>query len=314
MQTPLSISVVVVNWNAKDELRRCLESLRAQTDHDFETIVVDNGSVDDSLEMLKVEFPWVVVIDAAANLGFAEGCNRGIDEAKGSWVATLNNDAVASPTWIAELRAAIRDGDPRLGMVQSRIVFQQKPDRMNSTGILIYPNGVFIDRDYEHPTKADESREEIFCVSAGAALYRRAMLDELRLGSGFFDRTFFMYFEDVDLGWRARLAGWSALYVPRATVYHAFHGTSNRRGKHFVRLHCCKNRVRTMLKNASLRYILGTTSRIVSELAWSATQEGVKVLPAYWAAINDGLSQRSAVTRLVRENRRAVELRWMANE
>src|SRR5713101_5004470 len=122
-----------------------------------------------------------------------------------------------------------RRGGNRVGMLQSRIVFKQRPDQTNSTGVLLFRNGTIVDRAYEKSVRADESVEEIFCVSAGAALYRRAMLEDIRLASGFFDRTFFMYFEDVDLGWRGRLAGWSAVYVPSARVLHAFQGSSSRR-------------------------------------------------------------------------------------
>jgi GT2 family glycosyltransferase len=309
-----TISVVIVNWNAKDYLRDCLKSLEQQTERDFETIVVDNGSSDGSLEMLRVDFPWVTAIDAHENLGFAEGCNRGITKASGAWVATLNNDATASPTWIADLRNAVRSGNDDLGMVQSRILFKSSPSRINSTGVLIGPGGLFVDRAYNDEVMPTERAEEIFCVSAGAALYRRAMLDEIRLTSGFFDRTYFMYFEDVDLGWRGRLAGWSALYEPRATVYHAFHGTASRRGKHFVLLQCYKNRVRTVLKNGSRSYIAATSFRIVRELLWSVAKEGPNALAGYHAAIRDGLSQRRAVSRILRQRRRAVEQRWVRRE
>ena len=125
---PFGISVVVVNWNSKRNLADCLESLSSQTDGAFEVVVVDNGSSDGSVELVRAEHPKVTLVAARENLGFAEGCNRGIEVATQPWIATLNNDAVADPHWIAQLRAAARTGAAHLGMIQSRIVFRQQYD------------------------------------------------------------------------------------------------------------------------------------------------------------------------------------------
>jgi GT2 family glycosyltransferase len=225
----------------------------------------------------------------------------------------LNNDAVATPDWIRVLRRAAETGGSRLGMIQSRILFKHDPGLINSTGVLIYRDGLFIDRAYQKPVVEGEVPEEIFCGSAGACLYRRAMLDEIRLETGVFDRGFFMYFEDVDLGWRARLAGWSASYEPDATVYHAFHGTSSRRGKNFVRLQCGKNRLRTVLKNGSMTYIAASTRRIFADFVWSIGKEGPRVFFEYFAATMSGLAQRGSVAKLARSPRRMIELDWVAD-
>jgi GT2 family glycosyltransferase len=307
----LSISVLVVNWNARDDLERCLVSLEAQTDTDFEVVVVDNGSQDGSCELVRERFSDVVLVATGENLGFAEGCNRGLMATSGSWVATLNNDAEADPHWIETLRRVARQGGDDLGMVQSRILFRKRPGFTNSTGVLIHRDGTFIDRDFDQPVDPHARLEEVFCASAGAALYRREMLDSTILGSGYFDRTFFMYFEDVDLGWRCRLAGWRALYAPEATVLHDFHGSSSRQAAHFVRLHCCRNRVRTMLKNASLIYIARCVPRMAYEATWAALRVGPVAIVDYAAAVRDGLRQRPAVTKLMRTPRRELESRWL---
>ena len=253
----------------------------------------------------------VVLVDAGENLGFAEGCNRGIERATGEWIATLNNDATATPTWIASLRAAASAGDARLGMVQSQILLKQDPTKRNSTGVLVYADGFIVDRGYGEPIVENERREEIFCSGAGAALYRRAMLDEIRLESGVFDRTFFMYFEDVDLGWRARLAGWSAHYVPSATVLHAFHGSSSSKGRHFVALQCKKNRIRTLLKNASWRLVAEGTPLSAFDGAWSLYRGGAASAGQLSQAVRDGLWQRADVKHIARVGRRDVERRWL---
>lgn len=311
MSDPFAISIVIVNWNSKDDLAGCLRALEAQTDRDFTTIVVDNGSHDGSVAMLRADFPWVRLIEAGENLGFAEGANRGIDVCTTPWVATLNNDTVVDPRWIEELRRAAKAGGARLGMLQSRVVFQRDPTRTNSTGVLLYRDGSAEDRDFNRPARDDDPADEVFCPTAGAALYRRAMLEETRLPSGFFDRTFFMYFEDVDLGWRCRLAGWEARYVPSAKVLHAFQASTKRQRKAFLELHCRRNRVRMLLKNGSIAFVARTLPETLSQLADTIIHEGFNVLPSYARAFIDGARQRREVEAITKVDRRAIEKRWV---
>jgi GT2 family glycosyltransferase len=310
-RSPHWVSVVVVNWNSKDDLEACLQSLRAQTDRHFEVVVVDNGSEDGSVELVREHYREARLLATGKNLGFAEGCNRGIAASTGEWVATLNNDAVADAHWIAELRAAACEGAPDLGMIQSRIVFKQRPDHTNSTGLLVFDDGGAIDRDYDVPLRGDDVPEEVFCPTAGAALYRRRMLEETRLPTGYFDRTFFMYFEDVDLGWRCRLAGWTARYVPSAVVRHAMHGSADRHGQHFVLQQCRKNRIRCVLKNASWRFLLGaavTNWRDSRQAIWLG---GPTMGLQFARAVVDGLRQRRSVRALACVDGAAVEQRWI---
>jgi GT2 family glycosyltransferase len=310
MSSP-SISVVVVNWNSRDDLRDCLAALDAQTDRDFETVVVDNGSTDGSIELVRERFPWVLLVETGENLGFAEGANRGIDRARGAWVALLNNDANADPRWIAELRARARAAGPRLGMLQSRVLFKGRPTHTNSTGVLLFPNGTACDRDFDAEARADDRYEEVFCTTAGAGLYRREMLDAVRLPSGVFDRHYFMYFEDLDLGWRCRLAGWDAFYVPTAVVHHALYGSSKRQGDKFVERHCKRNRIRTLLKNASLRFLVRAAPRTLADIRALAEWDGSRAFADVIAAIRDGVVQRRAVSSLTRRRRRDVEAKWV---
>lgn len=307
------ISVLLVNWNGCADLRMCLESLAAQTDRDFATIVVDNGSTDGSLAMLRTEFPHVQLLAAGQNLGFAEGCNRGLALCQTPWVFCLNNDTRLDPRAIAALRQAAQAAPPRLGMLQARIVFLDRPHLTNSTGVLVKSDGTFIDRDFAAPLRADDVQEPIFCASAGAALYRRRMLDELTLPSGTFDRSYFMYYEDVDLGWRGRLAGWEAAYVPAALVYHRFQASSRRQKRAFVASHAHPNKLRTLLKNASLGYL----GRAFPSLVWRDVlplfrHRGAAALPDLGRALFDGLSQRRQVGRLARTARRELEQSWLA--
>jgi GT2 family glycosyltransferase len=317
---PFAISIILVNYNGCADLRECLRSLAEQRDRDFQIVLVDNGSADDSCAMVRRDFPEVKLVEAGENLGFAEGCNRGLRESTAPWVFMLNNDTRLHPDAVAELRAAARRGGPELGMLQARIVFMDRPEVTNSTGVLVYSDGVFIDRDFAAPLRPQDTAAEIFCVSAGAALYRRAMLDAVRLPTGVFDRSFFMYFEDVDLGWRCRLCGFSAQYVPQALVYHRFHGSSGAQKRGFVAAHCHANKLRTLLKNASLGYIVKALPAVilfdVLPLFRHRPQSAAGLLSA---AVRDGLSQRPIIAGLVADlgagaagpRRRDVEARWI---
>jgi hypothetical protein len=302
---------VIVNWNARGDLAECLQSLREQTDDEFEVVVVDNGSTDGSVKLVRQRFPGAVLVEAGENLGFAEGCNRGLAASSGAWIALLNNDAVADRYWIEQLRATARAATPRLGMIQSRILFKHRPERTNSTGVLLFRNANIVDRDFDRPRRDQDEATEVFCVSAGAALYRRQMLEEMRLPTGVFDRTFFMYYEDVDLGWRCRLAGWRALYQPAATVRHRFQGSASRHQRHFVRLQCDRNRLRALLKNGSLPFLLCCLPRVGKDVAWAAYIDGPRALAQFARALTDGVRQRAAVDRVVTTPRRVIERRWV---
>lgn len=307
---PGAISVIIVNWNAREDLCACLRSLADQTDRAFQTIVVDNGSSDGSEAAVRAEFPWVEIVQTGANLGFAEGCNQGLAVATGEWIATLNNDTFVDPAWIAELRSAALSSPPEVGMLQSRMVFKSDKGRINSTGLLLYKDGSAEDRDFDTPVREDDEGDAVFCPTAGAALYRRAMLDQTRLASGWFDRDYFMYCEDVDLGWRCRLAGWEARYVPSALVAHAFQGSSKLRERSFIGLHLKRNRLRTLLKNASVPFLVKALPRTLLDLGRAFTQGGPLVLPSFAIAVRDGLVQRRAVSALSRVPRLEVEQRW----
>jgi GT2 family glycosyltransferase len=305
-----TISVVVVNWNSADDLDACLASLCRQRDRAFETIVADNGSADGSVDMVHAKHPWARVIEAGANLGFAEACNVGIEASRAEWVATLNNDAEADPGWIAALREGAVAGREALGMIQSRILFRDDPPRINSTGVLIFTDGCSVDRDYGRPAEAAGAAGDVFCATAGAALYRRRMLDEVRLPSGYFDRDHFMYFEDVDLGWRCRLAGWEAIYLPAAIVRHRAHASASRRGRYFVKVQCKKNHIRTLVKNASLPFM--ARSFLATGLDWVRIpfMGGPGALVDLLRTLPRALAERGLVSALSRVPRRDVERRW----
>jgi len=214
------ISVIITNYNGKRYLDRCLSSLSVQTMQDFEVIVVDNGSSDGSVDYLESQFPEVRIVKNEKNLGFAGGVNSGIEVAKGDYILTLNNDTQADKDFVKNLTEAM-ESDGEVGMCASKMLFCN--GSVNSAGLCFSRSGAVWDRGMSEPDFGQYDKvEDVFGPCAGAALYRRSMLDEI----GLFDEDFFMYMEDVDLAFRARLAGWRCLYVPDAKVYHVHGGTA----------------------------------------------------------------------------------------
>lgn len=314
-----SISVVIVNWNSASDLAECLRSLEAQSLAPLEIIVVDNGSSDGSGALVRQRFPSVQLVANEQNLGFAPAVNQGIERARGEWVATLNNDTVADPRWIEQLQAAANAAPPtaaghELGMLQSCIVFKDRRDQLNSTGLLLFKDATAADRGVRTPrAQADDWPLDIFCPTAGAAAYKRSMLQRVRLPTGVFDASFFMYYEDVDLGWRCRLAGFGARYVPEAIVYHAFQGSSHRHGNRFVLRQCTKNRLIALARNASPELLVRSLPKTLSEILWLAAFGGRgalrEVTPRVLRAFRE---ERPLVTALLANDRREVERAWLA--
>ncbi|MGH2609781.1 MAG: glycosyltransferase family 2 protein [Tepidiformaceae bacterium] len=258
---PPLVSVIVVNWNGEAYLEECLASLARQSYSDLEVIVVDNGSTDSSLALLRAAASErVTVIEARRNLGFAGGNNLGIRAAMGTYVALLNTDAVAEPGWVEALvRGA--SADPRVGMCASKIFLYGQPGVLDGAGLLISADGIGRGRGrLERDGPAFAREEDVLLPSGCAALYRRAMLDEI----GVFDEEFFAYCEDSDLGLRARIAGWRCRYVPEAVVYHRYSGSTAPYSA-FKAFQVERNRIWVVAKCFPLRLLpaslLGTIAR-----------------------------------------------------
>lgn len=218
------VSVVVVNWNGASFLEECLDSLLCQSYPHYEVLVVDNGSTDCSVEMIRQKYAdRVALLTSPTNLGFAGGNNLGIRAAKGTYILLLNNDASADDGWIEALvRGA--ESNERIGMCASKIYIRGAAGILDSAGLLVSRDGIGRGRGRLERDRTEFSREEeVFIPSGCAALYRRSMLDQI----GLFDEDFFAYCDDTDLGLRGRLAGWRCWYVPTAIVYHQYSGSTS---------------------------------------------------------------------------------------
>jgi GT2 family glycosyltransferase len=215
-ETSPFLTVIIVNWNGIKVLPKCLSALEAQTYMDYEIILVDNASIDGSVENLEIENPKINLIRLSENKGFATANNIGARKARGRWLVLLNNDAFPDPKWLAALVAATEQF-PDAAAFGSRMIRAENPGLLDGTGDVYHISGLAWRRHYNHPLEAAGNyADEIFSPNAAAAMYRRDVFLEL----GGFDESFGSYHEDVDLGFRLRLLGFACYYIPDAIVYH----------------------------------------------------------------------------------------------
>jgi GT2 family glycosyltransferase len=222
-ESPISnlISVVIPNWNGAHHLPTCLDSLRHQTYPHVEVIVADNGSTDESLELLARDYPEVRVLALGENRGFTGACNAGMQAAQGEFVVLLNNDTEADPRWLEEIIAAF-ERHPEAGIVASKMLLFDQRDTFHTAGDFYRVDGTPGNRGVWQKDAGQYDREEyVFSACGGSAAYRRTMLDQV----GLLDGDFFYSCEDLDLAWRAQLTGWRCVYAPRAVVYHKLSAT-----------------------------------------------------------------------------------------
>ena len=240
----LAISIVIVNWNGRHLLARCLAYLEVAIAATDQVIVVDNGSHDGSVAWLHAEFPWVEVIALPANRGFAGGNNAALADCRHNWILLINNDAFVAPDAIMQLRQVAATCPPTTGAIAATLLFDHAPDLVASSGIVLRRDGVAIDRDMTRPiADIPTNPQAIAGASGGAVLLRRAMIDDI----GFFADDFFNYLEDVDLAWRALLRGWQSIHLPTAHIRHVYSATSGQ-GSPFKQRLLGRNRWRTLIR------------------------------------------------------------------
>ncbi len=256
------ISAVIVGFNQRELTLQCIASVLgalAEVDGPTEVILVDNASDDRTAEAVAERFADVTVLAQQRNLGFAGATAAGIRRASGEWLLLLNNDATIERGAVVAMLAAAAGSD-RVGSVAAKILFADGSDRINSAGFEIDRLGVAVERMLGAPAASvDGEPYDVFGASAGGALMRRAMLDDV----GGMDETFFLYLEDVDLAWRARVRGWRSVLVPRAVVHH-HHSVSAGHGSD-LKYYCVgRNRVRMLAKNAPAGHLLRWLPAIVA--------------------------------------------------
>jgi GT2 family glycosyltransferase len=214
-----SVLIVVLNWNGIKDTEKCLPSLLDQTYKNFEILIVDNGSSDNSLKQLlalEQKHDKLNVIDNEVNKGFAGGVNTGIKyaiEQEFDAVALFNNDAIADKNWLAELVEASK---PKSVGIATGLLLHKDGKTIDSTGDFYSTWGLAYPRNRDEKTTTAPEAGEVFGATGGASLYKIEVFKQI----GLFDEDFFLYFEDVDISFRAQLAGWKVTYNPKAIAYH----------------------------------------------------------------------------------------------
>ncbi len=241
------VSILIVNFNGGKVLPDCLTSLRKLTYQNFETIVVDNGSTDNSEKVVEKKYPEVKLVKASKNLGFSGGNNFAFKQAKGQYVVLLNGDTEVEPDWLSNL-VAFAEKTPDGGVFASKVMFFDNKNVFNSAGGLcdLYGfsplRGTF-DKDIGQYDKSDM----VFYAHGAAMMVKKALIDKI----GFLDEDYFIYHEELDFCWRAWLSGSKVYYVPTAIAYHKlsqrnFYTKDKRVKRQFL---VKKNRISTLIKN-----------------------------------------------------------------
>lgn len=251
------VSVVIVNWNGKANLQECLTSLSKITYSPIETIVVDNGSEDGSVAMLKKEFPSAILAEVKKNLGFAAGNNLAYKRSKGKYLLFLNNDCIVTENFLSKLVTYL-EKHPTVGIVQPTIFFHRPGtplhNKINSIGSFFLKNGFLYHQDYGKKFIKEKYSKpfEIFSAYGACFLARREVIEKI----GLFDEDYFAYFEETDLCHRVWLAGYSVMTYPSIHVFHKGAQTSSKLPSAFIQFHSFKNKIYSYLKNLGFHYLL----------------------------------------------------------
>lgn len=264
MSTPL-LTIIIVTWNSLKYLPFCLESIYKQTFRDFSVIIIDNGSTDGTIEFVKQEYPMVTLLRNPKNLGFCHANNQGIKLAKSEYVLLCNPDIILERGFLEAAMKTIRSDD-KIASVGEKLLKATwdteelpkpvKTDIIDSCGLKMLKSHQVIEIGADEKDEGQHSaQKEIFGVSGALMLIRREGLEDIQYQEEYFDENFFSYKEDVDLAWRLRLAGYKAIYEPKARAYH-FRGVSRdirrqERSK-FVNQLSYKNHWLMIVKNQTL--------------------------------------------------------------
>ena len=302
-----SIAVIIPSWNGAYLLPTCLDAVARQTRRPEQVIVVDDGSTDDTVALLRHDYPWVLPLVLAENGGFARAVNAGLRAARGDIAVLLNNDAEPEPDWLAALCAPLlADLDGTLASCASKILLADRPDTLHSAGDGYGRNGVPSNRGvWTNDDGRFDRQEWVFGPCAAAAAYRRDVV----LAAGGFDEWLGMYCEDVDLAWRLQLRGYRCLYVPQARVCHRLSATG---GGPLASYFCGRNFLLVAAMNLPgpflRRYwwrVLAAQLKIAAEALWHSREPaararlrgqwaGLRALPAAWRRRRGRQAERRA--------------------
>jgi len=245
------VSVILVSYNSEKYFPDCLNSLKKQTYKNYNVILVDNNSSDNSIKLAKKLYPKIKIIANNINCGFAKGNNLGIKEALKNinvkYIACLNIDVEVDKDWLKEL-VKVGDSNENYGSVQSLILLNDDRNKINTSGNIIHFLGFGYCGKYKHDKSEEKEIREINYASGSAVLYSRKALEEI----GLFDETLFMYHEDLDLGWRFLIAGYKNVLAPKSLMYHKYSFSKNKNKWYYAE----RNKIYTLIKNYQFRTLV----------------------------------------------------------
>jgi GT2 family glycosyltransferase len=247
------VSVGIVTWNSKHHIATCLGRLEGQHYPNLELTVIDNNSVDRTAELARERWPTARVIENGSNEGFCRAHNAAIREAQGEYYMALNPDVQLLPGFVERLVLAMQ-ADPARGAAMGKLLCPSSddPPAIDAAGLMMDRRRHQYLRGRGEPDRGQyDTAEEVFGADGAAPLYRRSMLEDVKIEGQYFDEQFFAYMEDVDLAWRARLFGWRCWYDPAAKAYHSrtFQPGRRRARSRPIRRMAVKNRYLMLLKN-----------------------------------------------------------------
>ena len=324
------VLVSLVTFNSARYLPACLKSLEAQTYSSVEVRLWDNASKDSSLEVAAAHSRTLSVEVSRRNVGFCAAHNRIISSTTSDYVLVLNPDVELAPDYIAILVQAMEE-DPAAGSATGRLCRwfpggtgpepQVEGSTLDTTGIHFTRNQRHLDRGAGAADRGQYAeREYVFGASGAAAFYRRAMLDDVRMGEEYFDEAFFAYREDADLAWRAQWLGWRCLYVPEAKGRHVRRVLPERRADlpPEINMHSFKNRFLLRIKNMDavtyMRFLLPITARDLAALGYVLVREpsSLRAFPLLLDALPKALAARRAIRRKRRASPREIRA-WFSD-
>lgn len=243
MKADNRVSVVVPNYNGIAFVERCFKALIKDAPK-AELLLVDNGSTDGSRELTARRFPQVRIIALKKNYGFCRAANEGMKAASSPYVILLNNDTEVLPGFTKALVSALQL-EPRAFSAGAKMIQLHHPEKIDDAGNFYCALGWAFARGKDKSVEYYEEPDEIFAACGGAVIYRKAVLERI----GYLDESHFAYLEDIDLGWRAKIAGWKNIYAPEAKVLHVGSGTSGSRYNEFKVSLSSRNSIYLAYKN-----------------------------------------------------------------
>jgi len=248
------ISVIILTLNSLKFIKPCLDSILNQKVDTIDLIVVDNGSDDGSTVFIRENYPQVRLIEDKFNFGAAKARNQGIEASRGEWILSLDCDVVLEKDFFYNINIVLKNLPSGVGLIQPKILeFDKKTIYSSGISISFLKRFHDIGKGQEDSAQFDKTAY-IFGACSAAALYSKAMLDDIKQGAGYFDESFFFLFEDVDLSWRAQSKGYKAIFSPNAVCYH--HGNSSATPKKRRQYLCLRNRYYVLLKNDSVKNLI----------------------------------------------------------